>query len=129
MKKTSKLASVLKQDKFKHGSLAVVFTAIFIAVVIVVNILATALTDRFPSMNIDLTNEGLNTLSEEAIDVAKNLENDTVIYIIGSEDSIRNDLVYSNYGLKYSQVANLADRLAEVSNKVSVEFIDPDRNP
>lgn len=121
--------SVLNKDKFKHGSLSVAFTAIFVAVIIVVNILASAITDRFPSLNFDLTSEGLNTLSEEALDVAKSVANDTTIYIIGEEDAIRGDQVYASYGLQYSQVANLADRLAEANSKIKVEFIDPDRNP
>ncbi len=121
--------AALHKDKFKHGSMAVVFTAVFIAIIIVINILVSALTDRFPSMNIDLTLEGLNTLSEEALDVAKGIENETTIYIIGSEDAVRGDQVYTNYGLQYSQVANLADRLREANDKIKVEFIDPDRNP
>lgn len=121
--------SAMHKDKFKHGSLAIVFTAVFIAVIIVINILVTALTARFPSMNFDMTKEGLNTLSEEALDVAKSVENDTTIYLIGSEDSIRGDMVYTKYGLKYSQVANLADRLREANSKIKVEFIDPDLNP
>ena len=121
--------SVLNKDKFKHGSLSVAFTAIFIAVIIVVNILVSAITDRFPSLNIDLTSEGLHTLSEEALEVAKSVENETTIYIIGAEDAIRGDEVYASYGLQYSQVANLADRLAEANSKIKVEFIDPDRNP
>lgn len=125
----SAVKNVLHKDKFKHGSMSVVFTAVFIAVIILINIVASVLVDRFPSMNIDLTAEGLNTLSEEALDIAKNVENETTIYIIGSEDAIRGDEVYTNYGLKYSQVANLADRMAEANSKIQVEFIDPDRNP
>lgn len=31
--------------------------------------------------------------------------------------------------LKYSQVANLADRLHELNDKIKVEYIDPDMNP
>ena len=125
----SAVKSAVHKDKFKHGSMAVVFTAVFIAIIIVINILVSALTDRFPSMNFDLTLEGLNTLSDEAVDVAKSIEEDTTIYIIGSEDAVRGDQVYTNYGLQYSQVANLADRLQEQNSKIHVEFIDPDRNP
>lgn len=121
--------SALHKDKFKHGSFAVVFTVVFIAIIIVINILVSALTTRFPSMNIDMTLEGLNTLSEEALEVAKNVESDTTIYLIGAEDAIRGDQVYTNYGLKYSQVANLADKLREANGKIKVEFIDPDLNP
>ena len=76
--------SALHKDKFKHGSLAVAFTVVFIAIIIVINILVSALTTRFPSMNIDLTLEGLNTLSEDSLDVAKGIENETTIYLIGS---------------------------------------------
>ena len=125
----SAVKSAMHKDKFKHGSMAVVFTAVFISIIIVVNILVSALSDRFPSMNFDMTLEGLNTLSEEAVDVAKGIESDTTIYIIGSEDAVRGDEVYTNYGLQYSQVANLADRLQELNSKIKVEFIDPDRNP
>lgn len=125
----SAVKTAVHKEKFKHGSLAVVFTVVFIAVIIVINVLVSALTTRFPSMNFDLTKEGLNTLSDEATDVAKEVVNETTIYIIGSEDAIRGDEVYSNYSLKYSQVANLADRLHELNDKIKVEFIDPDLNP
>lgn len=125
----SAVKTAVHKEKFKHGSLAVVFTVVFIAVIIVINVLVSALTTRFPSMNFDLTKEGLNTLSDEATDVAKEVVNETTIYIIGSEDAIRGDEVYSNYSLKYSQVANLADRLHELNDKIKVEYIDPDMNP
>ena len=77
MSKKPNIAAVknaLHKDSFKHGSLSVVFTAVFIAVIIVVNILVSALTTRFPSLNIDLPLEGLNTLSEDSLDVAKGIE-------------------------------------------------------
>ena len=121
----SAVKTAVHKEKFKHGSLAVVFTVVFIAVIIVINVLVSALTTRFPSMNFDLTKEGLNTLSDEATDVAKEIVNETTIYIIGSEDAIRGDEVYSNYSLKYSQVANLADRLHELNDKIQNELLKP----
>ena len=57
----SAVKTAVHKEKFKHGSLAVVFTVVFIAVIIVINVLVSALTTRFPSMNFDLTKEGLNT--------------------------------------------------------------------
>jgi ABC-2 type transport system permease protein len=118
-----------KTEKFKHGTMATVFFVVFVALLIVLNVVVSVLTDRFPSMNIDMTAAGLNTLSEDAVNVAKNASLDTTIYIIGSEDAIRGDQVYSSYGLKYSQVANLADKMAEANSKIKVEFIDPDLDP
>lgn len=124
-RKTSKL----KSNKFRHGSLATIFTVIFIVLIILLNVVVSALTDRFPSMNMDMTAEKLNTLSETAVDTAKKVEKETVINIIGAEDVIRGDKIYTNYGLQYSQVANLADKMQEANSKIKVKFIDPDIDP
>lgn len=117
------------RDKFKRGGMATAMTVIFIAIVVVLNLLVSVLSDRFPSMNVDMTAQGMNTLSDQAVEVAEKVQNDTTISLIGSEDNYRSDRLYSNYGLKYSQVANLADRLAEQNSHIKVEFIDPDTNP
>lgn len=80
-------------------------------------------------MDIDLTAEGLNTLSEDSLQVAKNVNETTELFIIGSEDTVRSDQLYSSYGVKYSQLANLADKLSEANSLITVEYIDPDTNP
>ena len=78
----SAVKTAVHKEKFKHGSLAVVFTVVFIAVIIVINVLVSALTTRFPSMNFDLTKEGLNTLSDEATDVAKDDLSGLFVYCV-----------------------------------------------
>ncbi len=120
----------LRGDRFKRGGMATLMSVVFIAIVVVVNILVSVLSDRFPSMNIDLTAQRLNSLSDQALEIAQGVEQDTKIYLIGDEDSYRQDRLYASpYGLKYSQVANLAEKLREANPKISVEFIDPDTNP
>lgn len=127
--KQNGLGKALRSTKFKRGGMSTLMSVVFIAIVVVVNILVGALTQRFPSMDIDLTAQKLNSLSDQALEIAKGVENDTTIYLIGSEDSYRTDSIYSSYGFSYSQVANLADKLREANSKISVEFIDPDTNP
>ena len=120
----------VKSGKLKRRTISVLFTVIFLALLVVLNVIFSVLTDRYPSMNIDITSEKLNTLSEDAVTVAESVTKDTIIYVIGNEDSIRGDELYSSYNLKYSQVANLADRLAEVNpDKITVKYVDPDENP
>lgn len=120
----------LRSNRFKRGGMATLMSVIFLAIVIVINILVGALADRFPSMNIDLTAQKLNSLSDQALEIAKGVEQDTAIYLIGEEESYRKDVLYSNpYGIQYSQVANLAEKLQEANPKISMEFIDPDTNP
>ena len=41
-------------------------TVVFVAIVIVLNVVVSALAERFPSMDIDMTAQGLNTLSDQA---------------------------------------------------------------
>lgn len=117
------------RDKFKRGGMATALTVVFIAIVVVINLLVSALAGRFPSMNIDMTAQGMNTLSDQAMEVAEKVENDTTISLIGAEDAYRSDAIYASYGLKYSQVANLAERMREQNSHIQVEFIDPDTNP
>jgi len=127
--KPRKKPSPFRGNKFKRGGMATVLTVIFIAVVVVVNLLVSVLSDRFPSMDIDLTAQKMNTLSDQAVEIAKGVEQDTDIYLIGTEDAYKNDAIYSSYNLKYSQVMNLAQRLEEVNQKIHMQFIDPDTNP
>lgn len=123
------LGKMLRSNKFKRGGMATLMTVVFIAIVIVFNILVGLLTSRFPSLNLDLTAQKINTLSDQAERVAGEVQNDTTIYLIGAEERYRKDNIYSSYGLHYSQVANLAEKLQEANSKISVEFIDPDTNP
>ncbi len=128
-KRPGRVKGVLRSSKFKRGGMATLISVLFIAIVVVINVLVSLLTERFPSMNIDLTADKLNSLSDQALEIAKGVERETTIYLIGSEDSYRKDRIYSSYGLEYSQVANLADKLKEANPKISVEFVDPDTNP
>ncbi len=115
--------------KMKRGGMATLMSVVFIAIVVVLNVLVSLLTERFPSLDVDLTANKMNSLSDQALEIAKGIEQDTSIFLIGEEDSYRKDRLYSDYGLEYSQVANLAEKLQEANSKISVEFIDPDTNP
>lgn len=119
-------------NKLKRGGVTTLMAVIFIATVVVVNILVGALTERFPSMNLDLTAEKLNTLSDQALEIAKGVENETNVYLIGTEEAYlqnRYGSQYAQYGMDYSQVATLAEKLQEANPKIHMEFIDPDTNP
>ena len=75
---------LFNMNKVKRGGVTTLMTVVFIAIVIVLNVVVSALTQRFPSMDIDLTAEGLNTLSDQAMDVAKSVDEETTIYLICS---------------------------------------------
>lgn len=130
-KKASAVKAVFGSNKFKRGGMSTVMTVVFIAIVVVVNILVSLITERFPSLDIDLTAQKMNTLSDQAMEIAKGVELETEIYLIGSENAYRKNQnsYYSNYGIELGQVANLAEKLQEANSKISMDFIDPDTNP
>ena len=119
-------------NKFKRGGMATALSVVFIAIVVALNVVVSALTQRFPSMDIDMTAQGLNTLSDQAMEIAKSVDKDTTITLIGTEEGYDSNSVYStysSYGIESSQVSNLARRLAEANSHITVEFVDPDTNP
>lgn len=124
-----KPARKLRGNGWKRGGMATLLSVVFIAIIVAVNIIVTALTQRFPSMDIDLTAQKLHSLSDQAQEIAKGITADTEIYLVGKEDAYRKDLLYANYGFQYSQVANLAERLQEANSHIKVEFVDPDTSP
>ncbi|MDO4458568.1 MAG: Gldg family protein [Clostridia bacterium] len=125
-----KKTNPFKTEKFRRSSVGVIFTAVFLAVLVVINVAVNVLESRYPSMNMDLTAEKLNTLSDDAKTAAENLTDKVEIFIIGEEQAIRDDLIYSNYNVKYSQLATLCDKLVEVNpSMISVKYVDPDADP
>ena len=112
----------LKSNRFKRGTMSMIMTAVFIVIVVLVNIMVGILSDRFPSINVDLTAQGLNTLSENALEAAKAVEKETQIIILMAEKN-------ASQIADYTQVMNLAERMNEVNRLITVEFKDLDEDP
>ncbi len=108
--------------KLQYGSASVMLTVLFVAVVVVLNIFAEFLTDRF-SLKLDMTESGQYSLSDETRDMLKELETDVDIYILSARPDMEKGEI-SKLCLETIQ------RYATASGgKVEYEFIDPDKNP
>ena len=119
-------------NKFKRGGMATALSVVFIAIVVALNLLVSALTDRFPSLDIDLTAQKVNSLSDQALEIAKNVDREVTIYLIGTQEGYEQNQIYSSYvqrGMQYSQVSSLVKRLVEANPLISMEYVDPDTNP
>ena len=124
------IAGFFKSSRFRHGGIATAFTAGFIVVIVLLNIVVSILGDRFPSVNLDLTAGNTNTLSEDAQKVVDSVKIPTTIKILASEEDVKNDAVLSSsYGLKYSQVGILASKMQERNPNIKVEYVDLDKTP
>lgn len=117
-----------KKNKYKHGTMALVMSLVFIVLVIGVNVVTSLLADRFPSINIDMTSQKLHSLSEDAMEIAKDVKNETTFHIMTSEDVARGDQIYAQY-FQYSQIPNLIDKMQELNQNISMHFVELDSEP
>ncbi|WP_207207983.1 GldG family protein [Xylanivirga thermophila] len=111
MKKGSILES-FKDKKFKYGGYATLMTAVVLAILIVVNLLV----DQIP-WKLDLTQNKLYSISEDTYKILDNLDQD--IRIIGLYEA----------GKENKEVDEILKKYEARTKKVSVEYVDPVKNP
>ena len=112
-----------KKRNFKYGAVATAITVGFVALVVVVNIIATLLLDKYP-LTLDLTNSGRYEISQESIDYVSSLSRDVTIYVLADETYFSdpsNPYVY--------QVGETLKKYAQYSDRVTLSFIDLESNP
>lgn len=107
--------------KLRYGSLSVAFTALFIAALIVINVVFSALGAKF-LWYIDMTQENLYTLSDDCVNLIKDIDSDVTILFCDDpdtlEDSDTSRLVY-----------NTALQIEEKVDKIHVETVNIIKNP
>jgi len=110
--KNLKILASFQNKKFRYGGYAALLTAIVIALLIIINLLA----EQVP-VKIDLTENRMFTLSEQTRQILDRLEQDVIIYGVaepGKEDRMVDEVV---------------QRYSRRSPRVSVEYLDPYRQP
>lgn len=122
MKLTESLKKHINTRKLKYGSFATALTALFIAAIVLVNIVATMLFDRFP-ITLDLTSGSIYTASEETIEYISGITAPVSITVLSTEDEYRS---VSNYT---AQCAELMKNYTRYNSGISLQFIDLLSNP
>ncbi len=114
----TKKASFFKSRGFKYGSLATALTAVLIVVVIAANIVFSILTDTY-SWALDFTSTNLYDISDATKQVVNALPKQTQIKITVFYD----ESTYPHY------FAEPIKRFANLSENITYEYIDPEKNP
>lgn len=115
--------NVFNSRRFKHGSLATVITVVFLAVLVLINVVATLLMERFP-LTIDLTADKRFELTEDSIEMLGKLDRDITITVCADE------LTYSSSTGEYSKLASeVIQNYQKHSNRVTVQYVDLLENP
>lgn len=116
--------ALMKSRKMRHGSLSIVFTAVAIAVVILINVVTGLLIERFPELKADFTANKAFALSSDTEEYMSRLDKDVKFYIVADEKEFTSSNTY------FVQAKNLLDKMESKSNgKFTVEFVDTTENP
>ena len=76
---------IKNQALFKKGGYSIAITAIVLAIIIVFNILVSALSDRFV-VEFDMSAEKTNSISKENLEYIKNVEDEISITMCSTKD-------------------------------------------
>lgn len=107
---------------FKHGTFAVVFTLVFIGVLVLVNIIVGILSDRF-NASADLSAGGMYTIDEKTEDFVKKLDHEITITVLNSESD------YEAMGNVYKQVNEILKKMEVANDRITIDYLLLDQNP
>ena len=114
-KEKRKFKDSINKKYLKNGSYSSVMIVVFVAIIIVINMIAGNLPSKYTQL--DISSEKLYTIGDETKAMLKDLDKDVTIYQIaqsGSEDET---------------ISNLLQRYADESDHIKVEQKDPVVNP
>jgi ABC-type uncharacterized transport system involved in gliding motility auxiliary subunit len=101
----------LKARQTKYAAYATVYILVVVASVVVVNMLA----DRYPK-SYDTTSNKRYSLSDQTAKIVKGLKQDATI-------------TYYNQSTRFQEGKDLLDEYKNLSPKVHVDYVDPDKSP
>ncbi len=111
-----------EHKKLRHGAMSTVSTVIFVAAVVLVNIIATMLFKRYP-LTLDLTKEGRYSISEQSEEYVRSIDTDVTVKVFAKEDAF---IAVNDYTKQADEVLK---RYAENNPHIKVEYVDIDSNP
>ena len=113
--------SLLKSKKFRYGASGTLLTVAFIAVIVIFNIIFSALAQKYMWF-VDMTEEKVFTLSDEAKETLSDVTDDVQIYFASEPD-----VLMANSLSRY--IYTTALQLDEEFPNISVECVDVLKNP
>jgi hypothetical protein len=111
-----------KSRRFKQGTVATVFTALVVVMVVIINMVATALSNRY-NMTVDLTEGSVFTLAQESKDFLAAMEKDVVVNVLSTEDE------FTGQGIYFTQANEVVKRYAQQQPRITVRYVDIVQDP
>lgn len=110
------------RKKLKYGGIATAVTVIFVAVVVLLNVVVAQVCKRNPDAVLDLTTANLYEISDDTVDYIKNLDQDVEIAISSEESTFQSDKYYK-------MISETISKYQGYSDHISVTYFDTTKDP
>lgn len=122
-KNKGSLKAFFKSRKAKKGSIAILLTALFIAAIILLNIVTNLLVSRYPALSLDLTKSSVFALQEDTKTYIRDLDKKVNIYILQEESRFESNDEY------YVQANKLIRQIEQENDNITLKYVDLTSNP
>lgn len=123
-KKNKKMSEKLKSKKFKYGSMSTLFVVGVLVLAVLLNVIASALVDRFPSLSLDMTTDKRMTMSDKLTEIVSGVNEKVEIIFLTTEDTLE-----STWGSEGAYLTQQVAKMAEANSNISVTYVDLEKNP
>lgn len=122
MSKQLKYFQIFNKKSLKYGSLSILLTVAVIAIAVLANLLVGMVQDKgIINTKFDLTTDKLYSIGDTSKEILKKLDKDVTVYVLFDMGQVN-----SNESLRHiKEVLSQYEKYG----RVSVKYIDPDKNP
>lgn len=119
-----------KSKRIKHGALSVAFTVIFVAAIVLLNVIFNMLLDRF-DVAADLSDKSVYSIDPGTADYIAGVDDDITIVVADKENNFLNAAANdSSSTIQYGQqVSQILKAFAAANPRITVEYKSLDDNP
>lgn len=116
-----------KKKRLKHGALSVVLTVIFVAAIVLLNIIFNTVLDRF-DIAADLTDNSIYSIQDSTSSYLSKLE-DSISVIVTMDETVFQNRTTSDGSMYGKQVSEIIKRFTAANSSVKAEYKGLENNP
>jgi ABC-2 type transport system permease protein len=113
--------SFFKMRSFKYGSMATLFTVLFVVVIVLVNIGVSWASNKYP-ISVDLTTKQTYKLDAKSIKYIKGINQKITINVLATKDK------FTTY-TDITPVVKILDQYSQYNSNIAINYVDLTKNP
>lgn len=111
-----------KNKHFKYGSMSVLLSVIFVVAIVLINVIATVLTEKF-NVKADLTDASIYSIEDSTAEYIKSISEKVTITVTSTESD------FTGGGAYYVQTNEILKKIANLNENITLNYLDILSNP